>query len=649
MAGELRAELHDDGDGFFSGLVPLQSVPEYRLSVAYDGAVQDVEDAYRFLPALGDLDLHLIGEGRHEELWQALGARTMTHQGVAGTRFTVWAPDAQGVRLAGTFNFWDGTGAPSAPSAPPASGSCSCRASARASCTSSRSPGRTGPRRSAPTPWPAAPRSPEHVLHRHRLALHLGRRGVARPTPPSPRPQGPVLRLRAPSRLLAPGPDVPPARRTTPRLHQGLGLHPRRTDAGRRAPLRRLMGLPGHRLLRPDRPPRHPRRLQVPRRLAAPGRYRRPHGLGAGPLPARRLGVGRVRRPPPVRARGPAPRRAPRLGHPGVRLRPPRGPQLPCGERRLLVRGVPHRRPARGRGRLDALPRLLTRARPVDPERARRPGEPRRRGLPPGDERDRVPQGARCRHHRRGVDRLGRRHPRHAPHRAGRIRRPGLRVEVEHGLDARLAGLHVPRAGAPQVPPPRDDVLDGVRVQRELRPADLARRGRPRQAVTRLQDARRLVAAARQPPRLPRLHVGPPRQATPLHGAGVRPGRRVVRDPRPRLVLLDPAYGAEADHRGVRNLVRDLNTVYRHTPALWQLDTDPAGFQWITGDSAEDNVLAFLRYDADGSPSSPSATSPPSSATTTASAPPTTSRPGTKPSTPTPPSTAAATSPTRPP
>jgi 1,4-alpha-glucan branching enzyme len=66
--------------------------------------------------------------------------------------------------------------------------------------------------------------------------------------------------------------------------------------------------------------------------------------------------------------------------------------------------------------------------------------------------------------------------------------------------------------------------------------------------------------------------------------------------------LLDPAYGAEADHRGVRDLVRDLNGVYRTTPALWQQDTDPAGFQWIVGDAAEDNVFAFLRYDADGSP-----------------------------------------------
>ncbi|MEU4491827.1 1,4-alpha-glucan branching enzyme [Streptomyces purpurascens] len=110
VAGELRAELHDDGQGFFSGLLPLREVPAYRLLVEYEGTLLDTEDAYRFLPTLGDLDLHLIGEGRHEELWTALGAHPMTHEGVTGTRFSVWAPNAQGVRVAGTFNFWDGTG-----------------------------------------------------------------------------------------------------------------------------------------------------------------------------------------------------------------------------------------------------------------------------------------------------------------------------------------------------------------------------------------------------------------------------------------------------------------------------------------------------------------------------------------------------------
>ncbi len=111
-----RIVLHDDGDGLFSGLLPLlRKVPAYELRVRYDegagGTELEVQDPYRFLPSLGDLDLHLIGEGRHEELWKALGSRIMTHEGVTGTRFAVWAPNARGVRLTGAFTYW-GTGLP---------------------------------------------------------------------------------------------------------------------------------------------------------------------------------------------------------------------------------------------------------------------------------------------------------------------------------------------------------------------------------------------------------------------------------------------------------------------------------------------------------------------------------------------------------
>ncbi|UQX03063.1 1,4-alpha-glucan branching enzyme [Streptomyces sp. RerS4] len=112
VAKGLRAQLLDEGDGLFSGLLPLTEVPDYRLLVAYDGDETEVHDPYRFLPALGELDLHLIGEGRHEELWTALGAQPMEHQGVAGTRFTVWAPNAQGVRIAGDFSYWDSVAYP---------------------------------------------------------------------------------------------------------------------------------------------------------------------------------------------------------------------------------------------------------------------------------------------------------------------------------------------------------------------------------------------------------------------------------------------------------------------------------------------------------------------------------------------------------
>ncbi|MET7323273.1 1,4-alpha-glucan branching enzyme [Streptomyces sp. NPDC005549] len=108
-----RHALGSEEDGLFSGVLPLTEIPAYTLVVAYEqGEPQETHDPYRFLPALGELDLHLIGEGRHEQLWQALGAEPMTHQGVAGTRFTVWAPNAQGVRVATDFTHWDGTAFP---------------------------------------------------------------------------------------------------------------------------------------------------------------------------------------------------------------------------------------------------------------------------------------------------------------------------------------------------------------------------------------------------------------------------------------------------------------------------------------------------------------------------------------------------------
>jgi 1,4-alpha-glucan branching enzyme len=55
-----------------------------------------------------------------------------------------------------------------------------------------------------------------------------------------------------------------------------------------------------------------------------------------------------------------------------------------------------------------------------------------------------------------------------------------------------------------------------------------------------------------------------------------------------------------AEHQGVQSLVRDLNGVYRTTPALWQRDYDPAGFRWLEANDAANNVLAFARWDESG-------------------------------------------------
>ena len=61
-----------------------------------------------FPPTIGELDLHLFAEGRHEQLWRMLGSHHRTHHGVTGTSFAVWAPHAQAVRIVGSHNGWDG-------------------------------------------------------------------------------------------------------------------------------------------------------------------------------------------------------------------------------------------------------------------------------------------------------------------------------------------------------------------------------------------------------------------------------------------------------------------------------------------------------------------------------------------------------------
>ena len=65
-------------------------------------------DPYSFLPTLGELDLHLVGEGRHEALWERLGAHLREIDGAAGVAFAVWAPSARSVSVVGDWNGWDG-------------------------------------------------------------------------------------------------------------------------------------------------------------------------------------------------------------------------------------------------------------------------------------------------------------------------------------------------------------------------------------------------------------------------------------------------------------------------------------------------------------------------------------------------------------
>ena len=111
-----HCELQHEYRGIWSGTLDASVVPDYTVEVTYSDNVTTTDDPYRFWPTLGDVDAHLISEGRHEQLWQVLGAHVREFPSlggvVSGVSFAVWAPNAIGVRVVGDFNFWDGQAHP---------------------------------------------------------------------------------------------------------------------------------------------------------------------------------------------------------------------------------------------------------------------------------------------------------------------------------------------------------------------------------------------------------------------------------------------------------------------------------------------------------------------------------------------------------
>ena len=97
-------------DGLFEAILKAESVSfRYRFRVAnHEGHSWEFEDPYRFPPILGDLDLHLMGEGTHYRNYKKLGAHLRENEGVRGVEFAVWAPNARRVSVVGDFNRWDG-------------------------------------------------------------------------------------------------------------------------------------------------------------------------------------------------------------------------------------------------------------------------------------------------------------------------------------------------------------------------------------------------------------------------------------------------------------------------------------------------------------------------------------------------------------
>jgi 1,4-alpha-glucan branching enzyme len=112
-----QVELEHEHAGIWVGVVDVPDAVDYRVRVSYDDGVGHLQDdPYRFLPTLGEVDLHLIGEGRHEQLWDVLGAHVRRYDGphgpVTGTSFAVWAPNARAVSVVGDFNHWEPTPCP---------------------------------------------------------------------------------------------------------------------------------------------------------------------------------------------------------------------------------------------------------------------------------------------------------------------------------------------------------------------------------------------------------------------------------------------------------------------------------------------------------------------------------------------------------
>ncbi|MEG3631863.1 1,4-alpha-glucan branching enzyme [Streptomyces poriticola] len=603
VAGDLRAELQDDGDGFFSALLPPAEVPDYRLLVTYDGTVHETEDAYRFLPTLGEFDLHLIGEGRHEQLWRALGAEPMTHQGVPGTRFTVWAPNARGVRVAGDFNFWDGTGHPMRSLGSTGVWELFLPGIGEGELYKFEITGPDGSRtlRADPlarrTEAPPATSSVVHASH-HTWgdSAWLARRAE---TPVHEAPLS-VFEVHLPS--WRPGLSYRELAEQLPGYVRDLGFTHVELMPVAEHPFGGSWGYQVTGFYAPTA------------RLGPPDDFKylvdRLHQAGIGVLmdwvpahfPRDAWALARFDGRPLYEHEDPL-----RSAHPDwgtlefdfgrreVRNFLVANAVYWCEEFHidgLRVDAVASmlyldysREPGRwtpnahgGRENLDAVAFLQE----MNATLYRRvPGV-----VTVAEESTAWDGVTRATHHQgpSGFGGLGfglkwnmgwmhdsLEYMAHEP-----VHRKYHHHEMTFSMVYAYSENYV-------LPISHDEVVHGKRSLVSKMPGDWWQQRADHRAYLGFMWA----------------HPG---KKLLFMGQEFAQGAEWSEAHGPDWWLLDPAYGAEPDHRGVRDLVRDLNAVYRETPALWQRDTAPQGFAWIVGDAADDNVFAFLRYDAAGTP-----------------------------------------------
>ncbi|MEW2120933.1 1,4-alpha-glucan branching enzyme [Streptomyces sp. NPDC005474] len=595
-----RIRLDDDGDGFFSAVLPFDpsggAVPEYTLLVSYEGGESEVEDPYRFLPALGELDLHLIREGRHEELWKALGAQPMTHQGVAGTRFTVWAPNAQGVRVAGDFTCWDGTAHPM------------------------RSLGAAGV-------WELfVPGVGEGERYKFEVVGQGGR--VMKADPMARRTEVPPATA---SVVTAShyewGDDEWLARRSGSAVHeQPFSVYEVHLPSWRPGLTYRHLAeeLPAyvadlgftHVQLMPvaEHPFGPSWGYQVTSYYAPTARLGSPddfrylvdalHRAGVGVLldwvpahfPKDDWALARFDGTPLYEPGDTRRAEHPdwgtyefHLGRTEVRNFLVANAVYWCEE--FHLDGL----------RVDAVASMLY----LDYSRDSGQWTPNVYGGREDLDAVAFLQEMNATVYRRvpGVMTIA-----EESTAWDGVTRPTDSGGLGFGLKWNMGWMHDSLGYVGHEPVHRkyhhhemtfsmvyaysenyvlpishDEVVHGKRSLVSKMPGDWWQQRANHRAY------------------LGFMWAHPGKQLL-FMGQEFAQGSEWSQADGPDWWLLDPAYGAEADHRSVRDLVRDLNAVYRRTPALWQRDTDPAGFRWVAGDAAEDNVFAFLRFDGQGAP-----------------------------------------------
>ena len=252
-------------------------------------------------------------------------------------------------------------------------------------------------------------------------------------------------------------------------------------------------------------------------------------------------------------------------------------------ERALLARPVPRGRAPRRRRLVDALPRLRAQARRLGAERPRWPRGPRGRRFPADAQRARVPGPPRRADHRRGVDGVA------ARHEADDDGRPRLRAEVGHGVDARHPAL------------PRSDPIYRQYHQNTLTFRSLY--AYTENFVLPLSHDEVVTESARCSRRCQATTGRSSRTSGSLSYMWSLPGKKLLFMGGEFAQRREWSHEASLDwhlmelpaHGQVAQLVGSLNHLYRTEPALHEGDTETHGFEWLDGSNAEESTLVFLR------------------------------------------------------